>query len=91
MANYDGPTVDDIYNKMQNLQESYENRDNIEMNLSDMKEKFSELGENSPQDKVISNMFYESIKIFFDLGLQLVNNLNLELLFDEGKIQTKTD
>lgn len=89
MANYDGPTVDDIYNKMQNLQESYENRDNIEIDLSDMKEKFEELGENSPQDKVISNMFYESIKIFFDLGLQLVNNLNLELFFDQGKIQEK--
>jgi len=89
MANFDGPTVDDIYEKMVDLQENYENRDNVEMDLSDIKEKFSELGENSPQDKVISNMFYESIKIFFDLGLQLVNNLNLELLFEEDKKQDK--
>ena len=89
MANYDDPTVDDIYEKMLYLQESFEDKDKVGLDLSDMKEKFSELGENSPQDKLISDMFYESIKIFFDLGLQLVNNLNLELLFDESKIQEK--
>ena len=89
MTNYEGPTVDDIYEKMVDLQENFDNRDKVEMDLSEMKEKFSELGENSPQDKVISDMFYESVKIFFDMGLQLINNLNLELFFDDSKKQEK--
>ena len=48
----------------------------------DMKEIFAELGDGSEEDKIIGDLFYRSIKYFFDFGFELASKLNLELVAD---------
>ena len=61
-------------------------KDEIEQLIPpDAKEVFSELGNNKEEGKAIGDIFYNSIKTFFEVGLELASNLNLELLMDKFK------
>lgn len=47
------------------------------------KENKQEFGE------IIGELFYNSVKTFFDIGFMLANNLNLEFLTEEKKQENK--
>jgi len=51
----------------------------------DAKEIFTDLAEDKKEGEVLGDIFYNSIKSFFEVGLELASNLNLELLFDKFK------
>jgi hypothetical protein len=51
----------------------------------DAREVFSNLGNNKEEGEAIGEIFYNSIKSFFEVGLELASNLNLELLIDKFK------
>ncbi len=56
-----------------------------------IKEIFDELGKGSKADNAIGELFYNSIKTFFEIGVQLLENMNLESLISDGKIEEKKD
>ena len=51
----------------------------------DAKEIFTELTGDKKEGEVLGDIFYNSIKTFFEVGLELASNLNLELLLDKFK------
>jgi len=83
MANYEEPNLDELYNRMEHLHEKFENKELIDNELSKMKEIYEEISPNTEEDKIIGNLLYESIKMFFEMGFELAKNLNLELVFDQ--------
>ncbi|MFX1258769.1 MAG: hypothetical protein ACFFAN_12990 [Promethearchaeota archaeon] len=52
----------------------------IEKKKNEMEEMLKDLGENSKENNLINDLFYKSVKMIFDMGFELANNLNLELL-----------
>ncbi len=48
------------------------------LNPSKMKELISDLD----VDNVIGDLFYESVKLFFDIGFDLADKLNLDIIQD---------
>jgi hypothetical protein len=48
------------------------------LNPSKMKEMISDLD----VDNVVGDLFYESVKLFFDIGFELADKLNLDLIED---------
>lgn len=48
------------------------------LNPTKMKEMISDLN----VDNVVGDLFYESVKLFFDIGFDLANKLNLDLIQD---------
>ena len=48
------------------------------LNPTKMKEMISELN----VDNVVGDLFYESVKLFFDIGFDLAEKLNLDLIQD---------
>ncbi|MHA1149482.1 MAG: hypothetical protein ACTSR8_14705 [Promethearchaeota archaeon] len=50
-----------------------------------IKELFKEIKPETKEGEVITDLFYKSVKSFFELGFELAKNLNLELLFDKFK------
>ena len=58
---------------------------------ADAKEIFTDLIENKEEGKVLGEIFYNSIKTFFEVGLELASNLNLELLLDKFKSVEKEE
>ncbi len=56
---------------------------------SDINKIISDLKGDSEAENIVSDLFYKSIKSFFDLGFELADKLNLEFLssfkFDEKK------
>ncbi len=45
---------------------------------------------NQQESEAIGDLFYNSIKTFFDIGFKLAKNLNLEFLTDEKKGENKS-
>ena len=61
-------------------------QDNPEIFESEnIKELFEEIKPKTKEGEVITDLFYNSIKSFFEVGFDLAKNLNLELLFDSFK------
>ncbi len=53
---------------------------------------FSELKKNFPEfniDSKVTDIFFDSMKNFFDLSLKLIDKINLDFLFDTGKVSTE--
>ncbi|MGQ4873374.1 MAG: hypothetical protein ACP6IY_04790 [Promethearchaeia archaeon] len=53
--------------------------------FDNIKELFEEIKPETEEGEIITDMFYNSIKGFFELGFELAKNLNLELLYDKFK------
>ena len=53
--------------------------------LPNMNEMFTELKNENPENEVITDLFYKSIKSVFDLGFQLANKLSFELIEESVK------
>ena len=61
-------------------------KDEIEQMVpEDAKEIFTDLTEDKEEGEALGDIFYNSIKTFFEVGLELASNLNLELLLDKFK------
>ena len=50
-----------------------------------IKELFEEIKPETKEGEVITDLFYTSVKNFFEMGFELAKNLNLELLYDKFK------
>ena len=50
-----------------------------------IKDLFEEIKPETKEGEVITDLFYNSVKSFFEMGFELAKNLNLELLFDKFK------
>ena len=61
-----------------------------QIDLTEVKEMFSELKEESDSkvDNVIGDLFYKSVKLIFDTGFDLAKKLDLDL-FDSFKFEEK--
>ena len=61
------------------------------MEPENLKELFEEIKPKTKEGEVITDLFYNSIKSFFEVGFDLAKNLNLELLFDNFKGSKKEE
>ena len=50
-----------------------------------IKDLFEEIKPETKEGEVITDLFYNSVKSFFEMGFELAKNLNLEPLFDKFK------
>ncbi len=73
-------------NQSPDLEELPELKRKVEEQKNDAKKMFSELNEDSNVDNLLSDLFYKSIKLFFDTGFDLAKKLNLEL-FESFKFE----
>ena len=77
-------------NKIEVEENKMENKAD-EIDPSSMKEAFTEIGKNSKEDGVISDLFYNSVKLLFDIGFDLARKLDFELVEDSIRKATKTE
>ena len=69
---------------MENLLVRQENK--INQNESELKRMFNDLVEHdTEEERVMSELFYSSVKMIFDMGFELAHELNEELLAETMK------
>ena len=90
-SNSNGTQVDLI-----EMNKKIEEKTREQLNPSEMKKMFSELNGKSDNkvDNVLGDLFYQSVKLIFDMGFDLAKKLNLDLFesfdFDQKKEKNKT-
>lgn len=62
------------------LNKLIEEKKNESVNPSEMETMLSDLKGDNKLDDVVNDLFYKSVKNMFDLGFELAEKLNLELL-----------
>ena len=65
------------------IDKKLESIQNTMLDKEEIKKLASDLSDNSEETEVISNLFYASAKSLFDLGFELVKNLNLEYILEK--------
>lgn len=58
-----------------------------ELTPNGMKKVFAELD----MDETVSNVFFNSVKNLFDMGFQLANSLNLDMILDKFEEEKKEE
>ena len=78
MQNHNNPDVEKHKMDLPEYTKKLEEKAKEALNPTKMKEMISVLN----VDNVVGDLFYESVKLFFDIGFDLAEKLNLEVLQD---------
>jgi hypothetical protein len=78
MENQNNPDLDKAKMELPEYTKQLEEKALEAINPSKMKEMVSDL----KVDKVVGDLFYESVKLFFDIGFDLADKLNLDIIQD---------
>ena len=87
MENQDNPDLEKTKIDLPEYTKKLEEKALEAINPSKMKEMVSDLKVN----EVVGDLFYESVKLFFDIGFDLADKLNLDLIQDFLKKNKETD
>ena len=87
MENQDNPDLEKTKIDLPEYTKKLEEKALEAVNPSKMKEMVSDLKVN----EVVGDLFYESVKLFFDIGFDLADKLNLDLIQDFLKKNKETD
>ncbi|MFX0069926.1 MAG: hypothetical protein ACFFAO_02445 [Candidatus Hermodarchaeota archaeon] len=87
MENDNNSNIDNNQVDLTEIKEKLEQKAKEAINSSKMKEMISDL----KVDNVVGDIFYESVKLFFDIGFDLADKLNLELIGDLVKNKEKKE
>ena len=87
MENQDNPDLEKTKIDLPEYTKQLEEKALEAINPSKMKEMVSDLKVN----EVVGDLFYESVKLFFDIGFDLADKLNLDLIQDFLKKDKETD
>ncbi len=78
MQNQNNPGVEKPKIDLPEYTKQLEEKAKEALNPSKMKEMISDL----KVDNVVGDLFYESVKLFFDIGFELAEKLNLDIIQD---------
>ena len=78
MENQNNPNIDKPKIDLSEYTKKLEEKAKEALNPSKMKELISDLD----VDNVVGDLFYESVKLFFDIGFDLADKLNLDIIQD---------
>jgi hypothetical protein len=78
MENQNNPDLDKAKIELPEYTKQLEEKALEAINPSKMKEMVSDL----KVDNVVGDLFYESVKLFFDIGFDLADKLNLDIIQD---------
>ena len=78
MENQNNPDLDKAKIELPEYTKQLEEKALETINPSKMKEMVSDL----KVDNVVGDLFYESVKLFFDIGFDLADKLNLDIIQD---------
>jgi len=78
MENQDNPNMEKNKIDLPEYTKKLEEKAKEALNPNRMKEMISDL----KVDNVVGDLFYESVKLFFDIGFDLADKLNLDLIQD---------
>ncbi|MFX1337562.1 MAG: hypothetical protein ACFFDK_03030 [Promethearchaeota archaeon] len=78
MENQDNPNIEKAKIDLPEYTKKLEEKAKEALNPDKMKEMISDL----KVDNVVGDLFYESVKLFFDIGFDLADKLNLDLIQD---------
>lgn len=78
MENQNNPKIEKPKIDLPEYTKQLEEKAKETLNPTKMKEMISDLN----VDNVVGDLFYESVKLFFDVGFELADKLNLELIRD---------
>lgn len=78
MENQNNPGIEKPKIDLPEYTKKLEEKAKEALNPSKMKEMISNLD----VDNVVGDLFYESVKLFFDIGFELADKLNLDLIED---------
>ena len=78
MENQNNPDLDKAKIELPEYTKQLEEKALEAINPSKMKELVSDL----KVDNVVGDLFYESVKLFFDIGFDLADKLNLDIIQD---------
>ena len=78
MENQNNPGIEKPKIDLPEYTKQLEEKAKEALNPTMMKEMISDL----KVDNVVGDLFYESVKLFFDIGFQLADKLNLDLIQD---------
>ena len=78
MENQNNPSIEKPKIDLPEYTKKLEEKAKEALNPSKMKEMISNLD----VDNVVGDLFYESVKLFFDIGFELADKLNLDLIED---------
>jgi len=78
MENQNNPGIEKPKIDLPEYTKKLEEKAKEALNPSKMKEMISDLD----VDNVVGDLFYESVKLFFDIGFELADKLNLDLIED---------
>jgi hypothetical protein len=87
MENQNNPDLDKTKIELPEYTKQLEEKALEAINPSKMKEMVSDL----KVDKVVGDLFYESVKLFFDIGFDLADKLNLDIIQDFLKKNKETE
>ena len=87
LENDNRPDINKNQVDLTGIKEKLEQKAMDAINPSKMKEMISDL----KVDNVVGDIFYESVKLFFDIGFDLADKLNLELIGDLVKNKEKKE
>ena len=87
MENQNNPDLDKAKIELPEYTKQLEEKALEAINPSKMKEMVSDL----KVDKVVGDLFYESVKLFFDIGFDLADKLNLDIIQDFLKKNKETE
>jgi len=76
MENQNNPGIEKPKIDLPEYTKKLEEKAKEALNPSKMKEMISNLD----VDNVVGDLFYESVKLFFDIGFELADKLNLDLI-----------
>lgn len=76
MENQNNPDVEKPKMDLPEYTKQLEEKAKEALNPTKMKEMISDLD----VDNVVGDLFYESVKLFFDIGFELADKLNLDLI-----------
>lgn len=76
MENQNNPGVEKPKIDLPEYTKQLEEKAKEALNPTKMKEMISDLN----VDNVVGDLFYESVKLFFDIGFELADKLNLDLI-----------
>jgi len=78
MENQNNPSIEKPKIDLPEYTKKLEEKAKEALNPTKMKEMISDLD----VDNVVGDLFYESVKLFFDIGFELADKLNFDLIQD---------
>ncbi|TFG08881.1 MAG: hypothetical protein EU539_01045 [Promethearchaeota archaeon] len=87
MENDNNPEIEKAQVELSEIKDKLEEKAKETIDPSRLKDMASDL----KVDGAISDLFYESVKLFFDIGFDLADKLNLELIGDLVKKKEKKE